>query len=152
MAELPAVIPGEPVDSTTFGNPVIDRVLSRYADAADRDLKVPTPQAGDFAFLVNISATQVFDGVAWSTLAVGAEYVPKAGGTFDGAILLNVGGNVNSYEPGAAGQLRNIILSNPPLGAGDGQIGDQAMIVENTGDRGIWYKTNATTWVKLAGL
>ena len=67
MAELPQVVPGEPIDATEFGNPVIDRVLSRYADSAERDAKVPVPQAGDFAFLSTPGITQVHNGAQWVT-------------------------------------------------------------------------------------
>jgi len=65
MPELPEVSPGEVIDSSTFGNPVIERVVSRYPDETARDAASPTPSAGEMSFLADINAVEVFNGSAW---------------------------------------------------------------------------------------
>ena len=77
MPELPDVVPGEAVNSTTFGNPVVRRVLSRYTDATERDFKVPTPTVGDFAYLTASNELQVYDGATWITYE--PSYTPVGG-------------------------------------------------------------------------
>lgn len=67
MPELPAVAPGEVVDSTTFGNPVIGRVISRYADTTARDAASPTPDTGEPCYVIADQALQVFNGSVWVT-------------------------------------------------------------------------------------
>lgn len=84
MAELSPVVPGEPVDASTFGNPVVDRVLSRYADETARDAAVPLPQPGDFAYIENINEVQVYSGTAWLT----GGHLALTGGSMSGDILM----------------------------------------------------------------
>ena len=68
MAELPPVVPGEPIDSTDFGNPVIDRVISRYADATERTAKVAAPQPGDPSYLLDSGSFAVYNGTVWASV------------------------------------------------------------------------------------
>jgi len=82
MPELPAVVPGEPIQANTFGNPVIARVLSRYVDATQRDFQTPIPAAGDTAYLTATAQLQVYDGSAWR------DYTDKA--YVDGGLALKV--------------------------------------------------------------
>ena len=105
MPELPDVVPGEAIQSTTFGNPVIRRVISRYADATQRDNGSPTPAAGEPAYLTASSELQVYDGTEWVTYATLAELqaavdqieldlalkVDKAGDTMTGALQVPAG-------------------------------------------------------------
>lgn len=96
MPELPFVVPGEDINSTTFGNPVIQRVVSRYADATARDFAVPVPLAGDPAYLTATSELQVFDGTEWVTYANLSQLalkVAKAGDTMTGRLLVAFTGN-----------------------------------------------------------
>ena len=65
MAELTTVTGGDTIASATFGNPVIDRVVSRYATEAARDAAVPIPLAGDVGYIVDIDQFQIYDGTGW---------------------------------------------------------------------------------------
>ena len=76
MAELPDVVPGEPIDATSFGNPVLQRVLSRYSDSTARDVAVPLPVTGDFAYLETERKLQVYD----TNLGRWVDYMPTLAG------------------------------------------------------------------------
>ena len=88
MAELDFVVPGEAINSTTFGNPVVVRVVSRYADATARDFAVPLPLAGDPAYLTATGELQVYDGSEWVTFAEAELKVDRAGDTMTGRLLV----------------------------------------------------------------
>jgi len=77
MPELPPVAPGEVIDSTTFGNPVVERVVSRYVDETERDAKSPTPSVGEPCYVASSGQLQVWNGSAW---------VMGGGGTVTGDI------------------------------------------------------------------
>ena len=64
MAEMPDVIGGEIV-SSDWGNDVRDRSLQRYANGAERTALVPTPAAGDFAFMEDSGIVHVYYSGAW---------------------------------------------------------------------------------------
>ena len=67
MPELDIPQPGETIASGTFGQPVVFRVISRYASAAARDAANPTPSAGDPAYLQDSLDFQIHDGTGWQT-------------------------------------------------------------------------------------
>ena len=135
MAELPEVVPGEPIDSTSFGNPVLDRVLSRYADATQRDALTPLPVAGDFAYLINIGATQVFDGLAWSTLAVGTDYLALTGGVLSGDLDLN-DNTLRNANLGAGTIYNSNIVDSVTLTQGSNVWQDTGAQITNLDDGG----------------
>jgi len=64
MPEVPSVLPGEVIQSA-WGNLIRDRTLQRYADQTELDISVPTPVAGEIAWLGDPGAVFIFDGVAW---------------------------------------------------------------------------------------
>ena len=79
MSEIPDVVGGETI-LTSWGNPIRDRVISRYADATERATLVPVPIVGDPSYLTAAGSLEVYDGAAW------IPYVRGDGGTFTGAI------------------------------------------------------------------
>jgi hypothetical protein len=66
MAELPDVVPGEPVASS-WGNAIRDRTVQRYADATERDTENPSPDDGDLAYLTTTDVLQVYGAGTWHT-------------------------------------------------------------------------------------
>ena len=64
MPEIPPVTGGDTI-ATSWGNPIAERVVSRYANATARDVAVPIPVAGDPAYLVDVDELQVYDGTGW---------------------------------------------------------------------------------------
>jgi hypothetical protein len=66
VPELPVVNPGEGIDAGTFGNPVLERVISRYPDAATRDA-LTSPNEGDPAYVEDVDEFQIFDGSVWQS-------------------------------------------------------------------------------------
>lgn len=64
MAEIPDVIPSGPVESG-WGNAIRDRVTSRYADAAARDLSEPIPQIGQITWLDTPGVLEFWNGSSW---------------------------------------------------------------------------------------
>ena len=67
MAEIPDVLPGEPIEAD-WGNPIRDRTAQRYLDAAERDTLNPVPVSGDLAYLVTPADLQFYNGAEWVTL------------------------------------------------------------------------------------
>lgn len=67
MAEIPNVIPGEPIE-TNWGNEIRDRTLQRYQDITQRDLLIPIPIAGDLAYIIDDAQIQYYDGIEWLTI------------------------------------------------------------------------------------
>ena len=68
MPELPDVSPGATI-STVWGNQIRDRAVMRYPGPSDRDLSVPTPVAGDLAYLTVSQVLTIFDGASWVAVA-----------------------------------------------------------------------------------
>ena len=66
MAEMPDVTTGEVVASE-WGNDIRDRTVQRYANQADLDAKLATPNAGDMAWVDDDGFMQIYDGVSWKT-------------------------------------------------------------------------------------
>ena len=85
MAEIDDVVPGEPIEAS-WGNPIRDRTVQRYANAAERDVENPIPTSGDLAYLEDVGIVQYFTTV-WVTLTTGS-FLPLAGGTMSGDIVL----------------------------------------------------------------
>ena len=69
MAEMPNVIPLEPVDDA-WGNKIRDRTVQRYASKTARDTAHPAPAAGDVSYLSDTGDVEVFHGAAWRRLGV----------------------------------------------------------------------------------
>ncbi len=67
MAEIDDVVPGEPIEAS-WGNPIRDRTVQRYATAAERDVENPIPTAGDLAYLEDTFVVQFFTGADWVIL------------------------------------------------------------------------------------
>jgi len=65
MPEIPSVLPGEVIQSA-WGNLIRDRTLQRYADQTELDISVPTPVAGEIAWLGDPGAVFVYDGTDWA--------------------------------------------------------------------------------------
>jgi hypothetical protein len=68
MSEIPDVVPGGTI-ATSWGNPIRDRTVQRYASAAARDASVPVPIDGDVAWLTGTSDLTMFNGSVWLTMA-----------------------------------------------------------------------------------
>ena len=81
------VIPGEPIEAV-WGNPIRDTTIQRTASEAQRDIEWPIPVLGDLAFIEDLATIQFYNGASWVSLLVGA-FLPLAGGTMTGPILLN---------------------------------------------------------------
>ena len=92
MPELPQVNPGEIIDSTTFGNPVVDRVVSRYADPTERDALDPSPSNGAVCYVESGRVFQVFTGSTWDEFRVNTLTVTSGGAAITGDI--DVTGNI----------------------------------------------------------
>lgn len=141
MAELPPVIAGEPIDSATFGNPVIERVISRYADATERDAMVPVPIAGDPAYLVDTDDLQMYDGAAWISVSdmlpeaasqeiatvfntTSTAYLDLGGprGTIDvksGSVLVLIQSHISNDTPGGSARVSAAASGANTVGATD---------------------------------
>ena len=94
MPELPPVASGEVINSSTFGNPVIERVVSRYADAAARDAADPTPSNGAVCYVESGRVFQIWTGATWDEFRVNTFTVTSGGADITGDV--DVTGNVIS--------------------------------------------------------
>lgn len=73
MPEIPDVVLGEIIDPDDWGNPIRDRTVQRYQDAAERDALSPAPAAGDLALLLTGTLTeylQVRKNGLWNPIIV----------------------------------------------------------------------------------
>ena len=66
MPELDIPQTGTTIASGTFGQPVVYRVVSRYASIAARDAETPSG-AGETCYVQDIDEFQIWDGSAWVT-------------------------------------------------------------------------------------
>ena len=66
MPELDIPQTGTTIASGTFGQPVVYRVVSRYASVAARDAETPSG-AGETCYVQDIDEFQIWDGSAWVT-------------------------------------------------------------------------------------
>ena len=94
MAEIPNVVPGEPVESD-WGNDIRDRVIQKFADATARGLSLPFPIPGAVTWIDNPGQLDVWDGTEWVELVLTPELVAglalkvdRAGDTMTGALNL----------------------------------------------------------------
>ena len=71
MAELGDVIGGDIITSS-FTNQVKNRSVMRYTTAAARDASIPTPVAGDVAYLLTGQLT-IYNGSTWVDYTPGNE-------------------------------------------------------------------------------
>lgn len=78
MPELPDPVFGETVEEE-WGADIGHRVLSRYANTAERTADHGTPELGDFSFLEDTKAIHIYNGSAW--------VVPIAPATVTSAML-----------------------------------------------------------------
>jgi len=94
MPEIPDVAPGEIIESGTFGNPVLNRIVQRYADGTARDAGVPLPQAGQLVWLDDPGILEAYDGTEWVPLdeLYGGPFLPLAGGEMAGTISSSLDG------------------------------------------------------------
>ena len=72
MAGELADVVGGAVIATSFTNDVKDRTVMRYANAAARDAAIPSPVAGDIAFITDTKTITYYTGgigPEWLTLA-----------------------------------------------------------------------------------
>ena len=83
MPEIPDVNPGETIESGSFGNPVIARVISRYTNDGDRATKNPTPAQGDPAYMLDNDRLLLNDaGGSWQPAKPGSRIlIGTASGT-----------------------------------------------------------------------
>lgn len=93
--DIENVIPGEPVESG-WGNRIRDRVVSRYADATEREFLNPFPEEGQLSWIENEDRLDVFDGTDHIEVTLRPDLVeglfPKvnrAGDTMQGLFVLN---------------------------------------------------------------
>jgi hypothetical protein len=63
--EIPDVVTGEVIDADLWGNPIRDRTIQRYDDAADRAALNPAPVEGDQSYLRDTKAVVAYDGASW---------------------------------------------------------------------------------------
>ena len=132
MSEIIDVIPGGDVEST-WGNLIKDRTLMRYSNQAALDGSILTPNAGDFAYVIDEQAVKVWTGAAWITFAlqVAGEFLPLAGGVMAGAIdmagqsivnagaLVDVTGVLNFTRTGVG--IINMVRSDAAITDGNAQ-------------------------------
>lgn len=57
--------PDIPGDLEALANAIERRVVGVYANAADRDSKIPSPQTGQFAYLIGTNELTVYQGATW---------------------------------------------------------------------------------------
>ena len=57
--------PDIPGDMQALATSVERRVMGVYADASDRDTKIPSPQTGQFAYLAGSNQVTVYTGAGW---------------------------------------------------------------------------------------
>jgi len=81
VSEIPDVVGGETI-LTSWGNPIRDRVISRYADATERATLVPVPIVGDPSYLEGSASLELYNGAAW------IPYLPTRDGAMTGDLYL----------------------------------------------------------------
>lgn len=67
MSEIPDLQGGDEI-ATSWGNPIKDRTVMRYANAVARDASIPVPVEGDMAFLALENIVTYFATGAWRTI------------------------------------------------------------------------------------
>jgi hypothetical protein len=59
------VIAGEGMDPDNWGNPMRDRVVHHFANAADRDASITSPKEGQACWLNDVDQFLIYNGVNW---------------------------------------------------------------------------------------
>ena len=102
MPEISDVVAGETI-LVSWGNPIRDRTVQRYADVTQRDSLNPSPSIGDVAYITSDQALYIWQGNFWELYAtqpfVAGTYVPKSGGQFTGPLTVSGKGLFDS-NPG----------------------------------------------------
>lgn len=140
MAELSAVTAGGTIDADTFGNPVIQRVVSRYATETARDSTTPSPNEGEVCYIEDINQLQVYNGSGWRlvpSMAVAADTLDL---TLDGGVDVKQGdtGTASTpeyrfYSSGNSTRDAKISVSGGTSTAGDGTLNIEAKQIELEG-------------------
>ena len=86
MSELPPVVPGEPIDANTFGNPVVSRVVQRAATFAQMLSLSPNPETGELYHTQDTNLLWFYNGTAWIPVVV--RDGPAAGQAINGGLTL----------------------------------------------------------------
>ena len=86
MAEIPNVVPGEPIESN-WGNEIRDRAVMRYPDATARDFSDPFPDVGQLSWLDSTGQIDRFGDDGWKPLALDDLKVDKVGDTMTGPLV-----------------------------------------------------------------
>jgi microcystin-dependent protein len=114
VPEIPNVIPGEPVASE-WGNDIRDRTLQRYSGTTQRGTLNPTPAPGDFSYLADTGAVEVFHSGVWRSMLPTGVVLPFAGGTVPSGFLVCNGALISrTTYPGLFAAI------GTTFGAGDG--------------------------------
>ena len=130
MPEIPPVTGGDTI-ATSWGNPISERVISRYANATARDVAVPVPVAGDPAYLVDVDELQVYDGSGWRVYphidSAGTFIIPRPN-RIGGALLAHVGQNDSQVLTAQINTPENlIVLSVSGIGPTPDPLGSRAV-------------------------
>ena len=175
MSEIPDLQGGDEI-ATSWGNPIKDRTVMRYANTVARDVSIPVPVEGDMAFLALENIVTYFATGAWRTifttdggeignLTVQTQIVAEAG---------IVGGPINADDSsvfGIAAASLSTVSGNPGLiginqTSGDPNIGNATVFtaVSDT-NRGLQLAVDAAngtlyvrggtggtwgTWIQMA--
>ena len=131
MAEIPDVIPGEPIEAS-WGNPIRDRTAQRYPTEAQRDVDNPVPVDGELAFIEATSVLQLRAAGVWvdlQTLVLGDTFWLRLDAT-NGPLTgpLDVQGNVRINANDAT--FRQL--------SPDGSLGYELAAAVNDGGLGEW--------------
>jgi hypothetical protein len=121
MPEIPDVVVGETI-VVAWGNPIRDRTVQRYTDAAQRDALNPTPTPGDLAYLTSTGEFSIWDGGAWYIYATQAwvlgSFVELAGDTMSGDLNIeNPVGTKNVITIKDPGSTEGIAISREANGS-----------------------------------
>ncbi len=118
MPEIPDVIPGADVEST-WGNDIRSRTLMRYTDQASLSASILTPDAGDFAYVIDESAVKVWTGAAWIPVAL-----PDVDGNLvvAGALTVGEAGDTDAHNLQIQRQIAAVQWRNGFLIQADGTM------------------------------
>ena len=144
MSEIPDVVGGTPIN-TAWGNPIKDRTVMRYANAAARDASIPAPLNGDTAWLLDTHQLTIYTGATWRV------WFTEAGGDIEGdmsatsvsvpsggsAAKLNSDGSVTALSVSTAGGTS--LDSNGDITAGGKVEATDRMFVSGANQAELWW-------------
>lgn len=113
MPELPYPVSGEIIDTAAFGVPVVDRVTSRYANAAARDSASPTPGQGELCYVQDVNQLQVYTGSSWWTVGSPTATIIDLNPTTAENLWISVNGGIATLTASVQSAAVGIVAADP---------------------------------------